>query len=74
MIRLAPGRIARRFGRDTRGATIVEFALISPVMCLLLLGLIDLGYRTYVTSVVQGAIQEAARTATVGGIAATAPS
>lgn len=52
--------------RDERGATIVEFALILPVMCVLLLGVIDLGYRSYVTSIIQGALHEAARMATVG--------
>jgi Flp pilus assembly pilin Flp len=55
-------------GRDRRGATIVEFALILPVMCVLLLGTLDLGYRSYVTSIVQGSLHEAARMATVGGI------
>jgi Flp pilus assembly pilin Flp len=54
--------------RDERGATIVEFALILPVMCMLLLGVIDLGYRSYVTSIIQGALHEAARMATVGGV------
>lgn len=55
-------------GGDERGATIVEFAMILPVMCMLLLGVIDLGYRSYVTSIVQGALHEAARMATVGGV------
>lgn len=53
---------------DARGATIVEFAMILPVMSILLLGVIDLGYRSYVTSIVQGALHEAARMATVGGV------
>ena len=51
-----------------RGATIVEFALVLPVLCVLLLGMLDLGYRSYVTSIVQGALHEAARMATVGGV------
>lgn len=54
--------------RDTRGATIVEFAMILPVLCALLLGIFDLGYRAYVSSIVQGALHEAARMATVGGV------
>jgi Flp pilus assembly protein TadG len=53
---------------DTRGATIVEFALVVPVLAMLLLGTLDLGYRSYVTSIVQGALHEAARMATVGGV------
>jgi Flp pilus assembly protein TadG len=54
--------------RDARGATIVEFALVVPVLAMLLLGTLDLGYRSYVTSIVQGALHEAARMATVGGV------
>lgn len=61
----------RALRRDRRGATIVEFALILPVLCTLLLGVLDLGYRSYVTSIVQGALHEAARMATVGGVPIT---
>jgi Flp pilus assembly protein TadG len=57
----------RRLGREERGATIVEFALILPVLCTLLLAALDLGYRAYAASVLQGALHEAARMATVGG-------
>jgi Flp pilus assembly pilin Flp len=53
--------------REQRGATIVEFAFIAPLMCVTLLGFLDLGYRAYVTSVIQGALRDAARMATVGG-------
>jgi Flp pilus assembly pilin Flp len=58
----------RRLGRDQDGATIVEFALVLPVLCTLLLGTLDLGYRSYVTSVVQGSLHEAARMGTIGGV------
>jgi Flp pilus assembly pilin Flp len=57
-----------RLGHDAGGATIVEFALILPVMCAMLVGVVDLGYRSYVSSIVQGALHEAARMGTVGGI------
>jgi hypothetical protein len=53
---------------DRKGATIVEFAMILPVLCTLLLGFLDLAYRSYVTSMIQGALHEAARMGTVGGI------
>ncbi len=56
-----------RLARDDRGATIVEFAIILPVLCILLMGTFDLGYRSYVISMVQGSLHEAARMATVGG-------
>lgn len=57
-----------RLPGDARGVTIVEFAAILPVLCLVLMGIFDLGYRSYVSSVVQGALHEAARMATVGGV------
>jgi hypothetical protein len=40
-------------------------------LCTLLLGVLDLGYRSYVTSIIQGALHEAARMATVGGVPLT---
>ncbi len=60
------GRARRRLVRDSRGATIVEFAFVAPVLVLTLLGLFDLGYKSYVSSVLQGALHDAARMATVG--------
>lgn len=61
-------RAAQTLRRDARGATLVEFALILPALCVLLLGIFDLGYRSYAASVLQGALHEAARMASVGGI------
>jgi Flp pilus assembly protein TadG len=63
--------LPRRLRRDERGVTIVEFAMVAPVMLLLLLGLFDLGYRMYAQSVLQGALHDAARMATVGGYTMT---
>ncbi len=68
MIASAP---RNRLVRDKRGATIIEFAMILPALCLILLGTFELGYRMYVASVVQGALHEAARMATVGGVTTT---
>jgi Flp pilus assembly pilin Flp len=62
----SPARL-RRVARDLRGSTIVEFALIFPVLCMVLLALFDLGYRSYVAAVLQGSMHEAARLSTVGG-------
>lgn len=60
-------RLLRRLRRDKSGVTILEFAMVAPVMLLLLLGLFDLGYRSYAMSVLQGSLHDAARMATVGG-------
>jgi Flp pilus assembly protein TadG len=59
---------------DRRGVTIVEFALVAPVMLLMSLGLADLTYRTYVQSVLTGALQKAGRDSTIQGSATQATS
>lgn len=61
----------RRLARETRGVTLVEFAMIVPVLCMLMLGIFDLGYRAYAASLVQGSLHEAARLATIGGVSMT---
>lgn len=60
-----------RLGRERRGATFVEFALLAPVLLLLLLGLFDLCYRSYVQALLTGALQQAARNGTLEGNATT---
>ena len=42
-----PGRFGAAFVRDRRGVAAVEFALISPTIILILVGLIDLGGMLY---------------------------
>lgn len=53
--------------RDTRGATIVEFALVSPVMILMMMGLGDLGYQVYAQAILNGAMQKAGRDSAIQG-------
>ena len=60
------GRRRSSLRSNARGATIVEFAFVAPILVLTLLGLFDLGYKSYVSSVLQGALHDAARMATVG--------
>lgn len=60
--------LLKRLRGDARGATLIEFAMILPALCVLLLAIFELGYRSYAASVLQGALHEAARMATVGGI------
>lgn len=59
-------RVLQKLRRDERGATLVEFALILLPLSVLILGFTDLGYRSYLTSVVQGTLNMAAREATLG--------
>jgi len=61
----------RRLIDERHGATLVEFALIAPVMLLLLMGLFDLCYRSYAQAVLTGAVQQAARRGTLEGNSGT---
>lgn len=54
---------------DEAGATLVEFALLAPVLLTLLLGLFDMGFNLYTKTQLEGAIQEAARESTIEGAA-----
>lgn len=47
--------------RDERGASVIEFAVAAPVLILLLIGIYDMAHTAYLTSVLNGAMQEAAR-------------
>ena len=53
--------------RDSRGATIIEFAIVAPVMMVLLMGLGDLAYQIYAQSILNGAMQKASRDSAIQG-------
>lgn len=58
-------RFVRRLGADEQAVTAVEFGLLAVPLCLLLFVFLDLGYQIYVRAVLQGALNDAARTASV---------
>lgn len=60
-----------RLTGDDRGATLVEFAFVTPVMLLMLMGFFDLAHHGYAKSVLSGVVAKAARDATLEGGAAT---
>lgn len=60
-------RLLSRLRRSTGGATIVEFGLITPVMLLMLMGLMEVCYESYVQSTLNGAIRKAGRDAGIQG-------
>lgn len=65
--------LLRRLRRDRRGVTIVEFAIVTPVMMLLILGLGELLYQVYAQSVLNGELQKAGRDSGIeGGATSTA--
>ena len=52
---------------DQNGVIAVEFALVAPVLMLMLMGLFDLSYNMYTTQMLQGAIENAARNSSIEG-------
>ena len=55
--RVMPGALVR----DEAGATIVEFAIVAPVLGLVLLGAFDVAHSLYTRAVLQGLVQKTAR-------------
>jgi len=53
--------------RDCSGNAIVEFAIVAPVMAVLLMGLGDLLYQAYVQAILIGAVQQAGRSSGIEG-------
>lgn len=51
---------------DERGATILEFGLVAGPFLLMLLGIMDLGYRGYVDTVSKSVLHQVARDASTG--------
>ena len=56
---------------DRRGAVLVEFAILAPVMMVMLMGLFDLLYQVYTQSILNGELQKAARDSGIEGGAAS---
>lgn len=67
MSALALAPLGQRLRSDENGVTIVEFALIAPVLLLSVMGILDMGYNIYTQAMVRGAIQKAARDSTIQG-------
>lgn len=58
-------RFYRHLHACRRGVTVVEFAVVAPVLCLLLIGAFDIGHTLYMKAAVNGALQKAARDSTL---------
>ncbi|NBO18658.1 MAG: pilus assembly protein [Proteobacteria bacterium] len=56
----------RRFIRQQEGATIIEFAVVAPVLFLMLAGIIELGLILFTTSALEGATNVGARIGKTG--------
>jgi Flp pilus assembly protein TadG len=58
--------------RDRRGATLVEFAIITVPMLVMMMGMFDLAFREYISIQLAGALDQSARQVTVGTTTTTA--
>lgn len=61
------GSLLHRLRRSQDGVTLIEFAFGAPVFIMMLMALFDLGFQIYAQSVLQGAVQNAARSSTIEG-------
>ncbi len=48
-------------GKDERGSTLLEFAFVAPILFTFIMAGMDLGYRAFISSTLQGAVQKAGR-------------
>lgn len=55
----------RRLPADRSGVTLVEFALVAPVLIVMVMGLFDIAHTQYTSSMLNGAMQKAARDLTL---------
>ena len=53
--------MGRRFMRDERGATVVEFAMVAPLFLLIVFAAIDVGRAYYTVNQLATAVREGAR-------------
>lgn len=59
-------RAIKKLGKDESGQSLVEFALVLPILLLILIGIIDFGKVFSTELVIEGAALDAARYASVG--------
>ena len=59
------GALLRRLYADHSGATLIEFAIVAPVLLLMIMGLFDMAHMQYSRSVLHGAMQKAGRDLTL---------
>lgn len=59
--------ILQQLRRDRRGNTVIEFAIVTPVMMMLMMGLGDLLHQVYAQSILNGSIEKAARDSAIQG-------
>ena len=63
-------RLLHRLRASDRGTVLTEFAVLAPTLLLLIMGAMDIAYRAYAQSVLEGAMQKAGRDSGLEGGAA----
>lgn len=58
-------RLLKRLRQDQRGSYVIEFALVTPALLVVIMGLLDMTYQLYARSVLEGSVQKAARDSTL---------
>jgi len=59
------GCIINHLRRDERGATLTEFALVAPILMVMLMGIFDMAHSQYTAAQINGAMQKAGRDLTL---------
>ena len=54
-------RPIRGLARDTRGATIIEFAIVAPILLLFMFGAFDIAHTLYMQAALEGVVQKTGR-------------
>jgi Flp pilus assembly protein TadG len=62
------GRQLRRFARNNEGAAALEFALVLPPLCLILVGMFEMSMLMFTQAAMEGALREAARFGMTGSV------
>jgi len=57
--------IYKRLNRDEEGVTLVEFAIVAPVLLLMVMGIFDMAHSQYTSALMNGAMQKASRELTL---------
>jgi hypothetical protein len=63
--KLTAQALASRLARQQRGSAVTEFGLIAPVFFMLMIGIYDVTHMVYARSVFDGAVERAARDASL---------
>ena len=63
-----------KFISNEDGASILEFALIAPVVMMMVMGTMDIGHSLFVRATLDGTVQDAARSSSLEGATSLARS